>query len=271
MTTLSTVLRSGILASAKTLEHLNVRHVVPRWVKQKYWDMTAVGEIYEIYGSRMNLPLDQRQRDVLLNRYEPTVTKKIMLELKPGMTFCDVGGNIGIFTMLAAKLVGPQGRVISFEPVPDNAALIRESAALNGYENIVVHEKLVSSTMGVGKLYLSEYRGSHSMLPGPARYSGRELEIEAVRLDSFESMKQVDLMKIDVEGAELSVIESLGSIPPPNLIVEFNAERQSAAGNNSAKFLERLKKVGYKSIVNLDAPDLTNLDAGGGNLFCSRS
>jgi FkbM family methyltransferase len=264
-----TMLRRAFLSLGKHLERLPVRHLVHPSVKGLYWRFATSGGIDQVYGSLMRLPPDQRQRDILLNRYEPAVTRKIEQILKPGMSFCDVGANIGIFTLLAARLVGPSGRVIAFEPIPDNAVILRENIRLNGYGQVTLHEKAVTISPTIVKLYLSSFRGSHSMLPEPARFTGRTHEVEGVRLDLFPALAHIDLMKVDVEGLELQVLESLGTYRPRNLILEYNPERERAAGVTQEEFVRALRKLGYGSIVNLDAPGAVVERSGEGNLFCS--
>jgi FkbM family methyltransferase len=237
-------------------------------VKKLYWKAAISGKIHRVYGSLMILPPDQREREMVLDRYEPAVTGKIREILKPGMSFCDVGGNIGVFTLLAAKLVGPSGRVIAFEPTQDNARILRENVQLNGYAHVIVYEKAVADTPGSVRLHLSAFRGSHSLLPGPARSTGQVCEVEAVRLDSLADTEGIDLMKVDVEGAELQVLRSLGTRRPKNLILEFNPERESVAGVTQEMFVQTLRDLGYRSIVNLDAPERLPERSGEGNLFC---
>ena len=65
---------------------------------------------------------------------ERPMQEALARELRPGATFFDIGANVGFVTVLAARLVGPGGRVIAFEPVPQNAAAIRENLALNGID-----------------------------------------------------------------------------------------------------------------------------------------
>ena len=65
-------------------------------------------------------------------------------ELRPGATFFDIGANVGFVTLIAARLVGPSGRVVAFEPVPENVAAIRENLALNGIDWVEVHETAVA-------------------------------------------------------------------------------------------------------------------------------
>src|SRR3989338_8733486 len=68
--------------------------------------------------------------------------------LKPGMTFVDVGANIGLFSLMAARQVGPTGKVYAFEPGADNCTLLRKNIEQNGYRNVTIVEKAVSEKPG---------------------------------------------------------------------------------------------------------------------------
>ena len=257
------------LRVGKLLERSGARHLFPRWLNGRYWKVATGGRLHHVYGSLMYLPPDQRQREILLDRYEPPVAGKMREVLKPGMSFCDVGANIGVFTLLAAKLVGDGGRVIAFEPIHDNARILRSTIELNGYKQVRLHEKAITESLGTAKLYLSCFRGSHSMLPNPPRFTGDICEVEAVRLDSLSELGNIDLMKVDVEGVEIQVLRSLGSCRPRNLIVEYSAEREGAAGFSKEEFVRVLRDLGYTSIVSLDAPNSVVEQSGEGNFFCS--
>src|SRR5690606_15185214 len=90
------------------------------------------------------------------DNYEPHVTAEVRRLLQPGMTFVDVGANIGYFALLAASLVGAQGKVIAFEPNLENCELLRRSIAANGFDDFVhvhpyaVAEKAQFFTLDVG-------------------------------------------------------------------------------------------------------------------------
>jgi FkbM family methyltransferase len=82
--------------------------------------------------------------------------------LRPGMVVADVGANLGLYTLLAAERVGPAGRVHSFEPDPQNAALLRRNVAANVYNNVVLHEAAVADRQGVVALHrCPEHHGDH--------------------------------------------------------------------------------------------------------------
>lgn len=223
--------------------------LAPHFLKKWYWKIATFGSIHIVMGSKMFISPDQR---ALLGQYEPGVVTLMLELLREGMTFCDAGANIGAFTLLAAKLVGPEGRVIAFEPIPENAEVLRRNVGLNGYQNVEIIQKAVSNKSGIAQMYLSNWGGCHSLFPNPIHASGRLITVETVRLDSLPKMKQVDLLKIDVEGAEVAVLESLGEIRPNHVILEYNSERSEVAGISGPSFLQVIQDFGYVDIQNLD-------------------
>ncbi len=79
---------------------------------------------------------------------EQFVQERLVSFLAPGMTFYDVGANVGFFSLLAARLVGPGGLVVAWEPVPESASALRRNVASNGFDNVIVDERAVSSQVG---------------------------------------------------------------------------------------------------------------------------
>ena len=158
--------------------------------------------------------------------------------LRPGGCFYDVGAHIGFYSLLAARLVGQTGAVIAFEPDTDNAEILRQNAARNGLQICVV-SAAVSNQDGT-------IRFQRSTGDGPSRMSGmvirdnlpaaKESEIvccPAVSLDGFSSShRPPTLVKIDVEGAEIQVLEGARSLletKKPVLIIEVHHQKDLPA------------------------------------------
>jgi FkbM family methyltransferase len=168
----------------------------------------------------------------LYGMFEISETRLVQALLRPGMTFVDVGANIGYYTLLAARAVGAQGRVHAFEP---NAAVrqrLETNVALNQLGNIQVHGQAVARASGEVRFYASalpENDGISSIFPGDGRASEGAV-VPAVSLDDFEGRltsgggRPIDLLKIDVEGAEIEVFEGgrrvLGAGRAPALLFE---------------------------------------------------
>ena len=144
---------------------------------------------------------------------EPHVQLALRRCLKRGAVFYDIGANLGFFSLLAASSAGPHGRVYALEPVPMNAAIVRRNAALNGFANITVLECAASSTSGSTRLQLIADL-SWSMLDRSWRHPQTRsvIDVEAVSIDDLVAAGRAsppDVVKLDVEGAELEVIAGM--------------------------------------------------------------
>lgn len=126
-------------------------------------------------------------------------------EIKKGDTIIDAGANIGYFTLFFSKLVGEEGKVIAFEPDPTNFDILKKNIKLNGITNVELVKKGISNRNESMKLYKSDVSGGHSLIKNEW---GKEFTtIQTVTLDDYFNDQKIDLIKIDVEGFELEVIE----------------------------------------------------------------
>jgi len=182
---------------------------------------------------------------------ELSVQQAMKRLLAHGDVFYDVGANVGFFALAGARLVGPAGAVYAFEPVPENAAAIRASAELNGLANIEVVAKAVGRATGRDRLLLVEdlswshleSRGLHPLATGT-------LEIETVAIDDLVAdgrLRPPQLVKIDVEGAEIDVLEGMRKTMEehrPAIVCELH--------DTAAAFIETMEALGYAT-SNLEA------------------
>jgi FkbM family methyltransferase len=145
---------------------------------------------------------------------ESSVQEALVRHLGRGGAFYDIGANVGFFSLLGARLVGlDQGRVYAFEPAPDNAEAIRRNAELNGAGNISVITKAVAAQTGVARLQIVDDQ-SWSKLVETGEHPNRqeEIEVETAALDDLLARREIlppTVVKIDVEGAELSVLAGM--------------------------------------------------------------
>ena len=182
---------------------------------------------------------------------EPQVQQALVKHLRPGMTFYDLGANIGYFSLIAARLVGPTGRVVSFEADPEIAARLRENLARNNYSRARVEQKAVWSqdtTVSFSRVdpHTSPDRGLGHVSTDS---SGDTITVEAVSLDSYvTAQNSPDFLKCDVEGAEVEVFRGAGRLLAERrtiLLVEMhNSENQRTL---TQKFVD----LGY-TVRNLD-------------------
>jgi FkbM family methyltransferase len=152
---------------------------------------------------------------------------------KEGDIVIDVGAHIGLYTLIAAKKVGPSGKVIAIEPDPENFKILKKNILLNKLSNVETLECAVYSTKEKLKLFLPELEEGrtifNTVMQDRARTSNNFLEVEANTLDNIlESINitEVNWIKIDVEGAELEVLKSavntLSSNKNITLVIEIH-------------------------------------------------
>jgi FkbM family methyltransferase len=159
-------------------------------------------------------------------RYEPHVTRALCALLRPGATFVDVGANVGYFSLLAATRVGPSGRVIAFEPRPDNVALLRRAVEENGFGQVEIHACAVAaSEQEISFCASGSVQSSGRLMQ--AGEAGRELvpTVRAVALDTvLADAPRVDVIKMDIEGAEPLALDGMRAVLArhrPVIITEF--------------------------------------------------
>jgi len=157
--------------------------------------------------------------------YEADMQHALVRHLRPGMVFYDVGANAGFFTLLGACLVGNAGHVVSFEPHPTTARLLKKQVSANGIENVSVVKAAVTKHVGVAQF--SDDRPSvMNSLVAPGQ-SERMVEVKTTTLDwEAKRYPPPDLIKIDVEGAEIDVLQGAVELIKRNrpiLLVEIHS------------------------------------------------
>ncbi len=183
---------------------------------------------------------------------------------KPGMTFLDVGANIGFYTALACKRIGPSGKIIALEPDPESHGFLKETIAANNATNVTAMPIAAAATRGRLKLFVSsDNRGDNRLYQPDASTAAdwQAVEVETAPVDELLErlgVERVDFIKIDVQGAEGGVIAGLEQTirrsPSLVLMTEFWPHGLRQAGTNPKAFLEELRNLGL---------ELSELTAGG--------
>jgi len=220
-----------------------------------------------IQGHRMQLapPGDYASPDMVGDRYEPATTRLFERLLTPGQTVLDVGAHVGYFTLLAARLVGPSGKVYAFEAAPRNYELLAKNIALNGYRQVTAIAGAVTEQAGPYRLYLSRLdNGFHSLfeLKLPEPETQEVIEVRGFTLDAFlaeQGWPRVDFLKMDIEGGELAALrgmqEFLRRSPDVKLLIEFCPWILQTLGTKPEAFLEALQGLGFRlSVVHPGGP-----------------
>ena len=184
--------------------------------------------------------------------WEPYETELMKQSIKPDMTFVDVGANIGYYTLLAARLLSGTGKVVAIEPDPGNFRLLSRSVQANAYTNVIAVQKAVSNRMGRTRLFLDKKGiGIPSLSEDNIRVKGGGyVDVDTVKLDPLLSdlaIERVDVMKIDVEGAEGLVFE--GGIRilrcVNRIFMEFKQQALRNLGTDPAKLIAQIIRAGF--------------------------
>jgi FkbM family methyltransferase len=198
--------------------------------------------------------------------WEPHVTRLFERFVRPGMTVVDVGANIGYFSLLAAGLVGPSGRVYSFDPNPENCRLIALTAHRNGLQTI----RLFPVALGAsnGHTYFTGALGSNGTLVSddPALLlEGRGSLVPVFRLEDVLTDGPLDLVKVDVEGAEHLAVQgalSLIEASRPIVISEFSCDMIArVSGVEPTAYLRTFTDRDYRVFVIERTGDLVAVDS----------
>jgi FkbM family methyltransferase len=197
----------------------------------------------------------------LYGTFEISETRLVQSFLRPGMTFIDVGANIGYYTVMGARLVGETGAVHCFEPSDAMRVKLQDNLRRNRFGDVVVHAEALARETGEVEFYASGWdanQGISSILPGGGR--GAMRIVPSVSLDDFVGRlgnRRIDLIKMDIEGAELLAIEggrqTLGATDAPPVI--FEAEELAPVAEALRSLGYRLRRLHYTLEGGLALPD----------------
>lgn len=185
--------------------------------------------------------------------YEPHVSRALQLLLQPGDTFIDIGANIGVHVADAARIVGPHGHVVAVEPNTENCRLLLLTAEKNKLHNITLIPSALSDSGDWA--WFSTHIGSNGGLMASENATianGFGFIVPIRRLDDI-APSTTKLIKVDVEGAEISVLRSgLKTLQRdrPSIIMEFSCEMvQRVSGIEPREALLWIENLGYDIAV----------------------
>jgi FkbM family methyltransferase len=197
-----------------------------------------------------------------------TAMKRLM---KPGGVFVDVGANIGYLSAIAAGIVGKQGQVHCFEPVPTYFERLERLVELNPGHSITINRRAAGETTGDCTIYVTREPGQNTIVPGYK--SGPEiistLKVPVVRLDSYlaeRKINRISLLKIDVEGFELPVLKGLknfleGSKQRPAIICEIAPRAYSLIGRTISELSDYMETYGYGAYDLIDGKTRIDIES----------
>ena len=233
-----------------------LQHLMP--VLTRNGILTPVRVRVEPHASFLLDPRDLVSVTILrTGSWQPEIWQSLSSSLAPGSVFLDVGAHIGYFSIKAAPQVGPAGRVVAFEPNPETLKLLRDNVAVNNAPNVVIEpiactereqtlQFYAAPTINTGASSLSQQNANVSSGESPRAYTVRGRPIDDVVRDL--KLSRVDAIKIDVEGAEVSVLRgALQTLTRfhPKIVIEVIASQLASFQTTPEDVTALIKSAGY--------------------------
>lgn len=224
----------------------------PKVFKNKKYKLSTFGGLSKMlfYSSHL----------VQFNKgFEYETLEKFIELLRPGYTVLDVGANIGLFSLIGSEVVGSTGKIYAFEPAKDTFAALEKNIEANNCENIQLFQLALSDNNGFAEMN-SKTEGiqegdlfNHLSLTDNEEKNDNSIVTQT--LDSFlleHKIERIDVIKIDIEGAELLCFNGakslLSSNDRPDIIFEVYEAYCNRFGNSSFDVLKFLNECGYEKM-----------------------
>ena len=179
--------------------------------------------------------------------WEDTVTRVLCKEVHPGMTVLDIGAHVGYYTLIMAKRVGMEGKVIAFEPNPVVRKIIEQNVDRNSYSHVVISPYALFSKEGYGLLNGRDNLNS-CLRPQPTKTDGSASIMVFDRLKKVMGIDKVDFLKMDVEGAELDILFGMQELLEkyhPVMVIEVHVDGLIQFQHSESEVHEYIQSFGY--------------------------
>jgi FkbM family methyltransferase len=191
--------------------------------------------------------------------YEPEETTFLRSVLRSSDVFVDIGANIGVYTTLAAKCVGPGGRVVAFEPGPYNYSLLTHNINRNGFKNVTPLQMALGDSPGTATLNVSKKNYGDNRIGEELRqleeFDSVGVQVNTDTLDNVLrrlKIDRVDCIKMDVQGFEAYVLDGMVETIAhgvSTISTEFWPTGIRTAGKDPVLYLKKYKDMGFKASI----------------------
>jgi FkbM family methyltransferase len=205
---------------------------------------------------KLNLYTDSKLCDALMDQnFEIDEQCFLRYYLRKGGIFFDIGSNIGIFSLIGANIVGRKGSVYSFEPTPETYFRLKQNIKLNKAKRIFPFNMALSDKSGLQDFLVSNdgYDAWNSFGKPSAGSVFENIKVRTITFDEFlsqQNIEKIDLIKIDVEGWEINVLNGgknyFNRLTSAAILIEFGDINLSNAGFTSEELYNRLVSFGYE-------------------------
>ena len=232
----TTILKPRIL---KNITNYILKFIIPKETKTKDGIILELDQSDPVASGAVALGVYER--------YESEIFRS---KAKPGMTIIDIGANLGYYTAIASRLAGDNGLVIAFEPEPNFFKLLSRNIGRNNMKNTACFELAIAEKNGLTNLYLSnENKGHNSIIKSEELKTS--VQVKTTTLDDFllsQKITKVNIIKMDVEGAEILALEGMRNTLAkhlPLLFLEFSPHSIIKLNRKPLDLLLTLRNFGY--------------------------
>ncbi|MDQ3189994.1 MAG: FkbM family methyltransferase [Bacteroidota bacterium] len=186
-----------------------------------------------------------------LEKNETFFWKKL---LNPDSVIFDIGANVGYYSLISARSIGPKGEIFAFEPVKQTFNKLQKNINLNDFKNITAENIAISDKKGHITLYTADETNiGTSSITDHLNYSGEKLSVPSITLDEYlldKDILKIDMIKIDVEGSEFNVLKGMAETIKkfqPHILIEILDEKLEAVNSNKEELYSFIENFSYQS------------------------
>ena len=200
----------------------------------------------------LKIYLRNADEDYWLGTKETPIQEALAEHLSAGHVFLDIGSNIGFFALIGATCVGPAGRVYAMEPLAENLKCLKANLRCNDVRNVEILPVAASNCEGAQDFFLAQHTGGSTLSEShiPPDVKGKTT-VDVATVDGLiqrQTIMPPDLIKIDVEGAEIEVLEGMHDTMVklrPTIVFEVDDALPDRAGDKFDAISKLLTSSGY--------------------------
>ncbi len=181
----------------------------------------AIKKVNGLYKMELELAGEKMDKALLLfSKREELETEIVKGTIKEGMQILDLGANIGYYTLLLSSLVKEQGKIYAVEPLPKNFENLKKNLGLNPKlkSNVILENVAISDTTGEADFFVGIIHNVGSLVKTDKAQTEQTIKVKTIAISEFLKNKpKIDLLRMDIEGAETKVFKDLKNVPQDKL------------------------------------------------------